>query len=126
MPLLLEWGEEIDLSCECVAETVFLILLLLLLSNNIFVVVVMMLQNRQVMVTSFGCCWYNGGAPQSLDCWSSCNIWWKMSARGWRGIVILLWKMYLGWYAGILVGGVVVVVVGVMVVVAVGVIAIFF
>ena len=67
MPLLLEWGEEIDLSCECVAETVFLILLLLL-SNNIFVVVVMMLQNCQVMVTSFGCCWYNGGAPQSLDC----------------------------------------------------------
>ena len=138
MPLLLEWGEEIDLSCERVAETVFLILLLLL-SNNIFVVVVMMLQNHQVMVTSFGCCWYNGGAPQSLDCWSSCNIWWKMSARGWRGIVILLWKMYSEWYAksrrrlvlmliraGILVGGVVVVAVGVMVVVAVGVIAIFF
>ena len=54
MPLLLEWGEEIDISCECVAETVFLILLLLLLlllllSNNVFVVVVMMLQNHQVM-----------------------------------------------------------------------------
>ena len=24
MPLLLEWGEEIDLSCVCVAETAFL------------------------------------------------------------------------------------------------------
>ena len=24
MTLLLEWGEEIDLSCVCVAETVFL------------------------------------------------------------------------------------------------------
>ena len=23
MPFLLEWGEEIDLSCVCVAETVF-------------------------------------------------------------------------------------------------------
>ena len=26
MPLLLEWGEEIGLSCVCVAETVFLTL----------------------------------------------------------------------------------------------------
>ena len=67
MPLLLEWGEEIDLSFECVAGTLFLILLLLL-SNNVFVVMVMMLQNRQVMVISFGCCWYSGGAPQILDC----------------------------------------------------------
>ena len=33
MPLLLEWGEEIDLSCVCVAETVFLILLLTSLSK---------------------------------------------------------------------------------------------
>ena len=33
MPLLLEWGEEIDLSCVCVAETVFLILLLASLSK---------------------------------------------------------------------------------------------
>ena len=97
MPLLLEWGEEIDISCECVAETVFLILLLLLLlllSNNVFVVVVMMLQNHQVMVTSFGCCGYSGGAPQSPDCWSSCNFWRTVGARGWRGIVVWLWKMY--------------------------------
>ena len=72
MPFLLKWGEEIDLSCECVAETVFLILLLL--SNNVFVVVVMMLQNRQVMVISFGCCGYSGGAPQSPDCWSYSNF----------------------------------------------------
>ena len=27
MPLLLKWGEEIDLPCVCVGETVFLILL---------------------------------------------------------------------------------------------------
>ena len=81
MPLLLEWGEEKDLSFECVAETVFLILLLLL-SNNVFVVVCMMLQDRQVMITSFGCCWYSGGAPQSPDCWSSCNVWEKMDAGG--------------------------------------------
>ena len=32
MPLLLEWGEELDLSCVCVAETAFLLLLLLLAS----------------------------------------------------------------------------------------------
>ena len=30
------------------------------------------------MVTSFGCCWYSGGALQSLDCWSSCNVQGKM------------------------------------------------
>ena len=31
MPHLLGWGEEIDLACVCVAETVFLLSLLLLL-----------------------------------------------------------------------------------------------
>ena len=25
-----------------------------------------MFQNRQVMVTSLGYCWYNGGAPQKM------------------------------------------------------------
>ena len=29
----------------------------------VFVVVVVMYQNRQVMATSFGCCWYSGDAP---------------------------------------------------------------
>ena len=86
----MEWREEIDLSCERVTEIVFLILLLLLLlsllsSNNVFVVVVMMLQNCQVMVTSFGCCWYSGGAPQSPDCWSSCNVREKIGATGIEG-----------------------------------------
>ena len=32
----------------------------LVIINIIFVVVVLMLQNRQVVVTSFGCCWYSG------------------------------------------------------------------
>ena len=44
-----------------------------------------------MIVTSFGCCWYSGGAPQSPDCWSSCNIWGKMGVRqmeGDSGIVI--------------------------------------
>ena len=36
MPLLLEWGEEIDFSCVCVAETVLLLLLLLLLLILLF------------------------------------------------------------------------------------------
>ena len=31
MPLLLEWGEEIDFSCVCVTENVLLLLLLLLI-----------------------------------------------------------------------------------------------
>ena len=88
MPLLLEWGEEIDLCYECVAETVFLILLST--SNNVFFVVVMILQIRQAMVTYFGCCCYSGGPPYSLDCWSACNIWGKMGARGWKQIVVSL------------------------------------
>ena len=28
-----------------------------------------MYQNRQVMVTSFTCCWFSGGASQSPNCW---------------------------------------------------------
>ena len=51
----------------------------------VFVVVVVMYQNRQVMATSFGCCWYSGDAPQSPDCWSSCNVWGKMVAGGMEG-----------------------------------------
>ena len=44
-----------------------------------------------MIVTSFGCCWYSGGAPQSPDCWSSCNIWGKTGVgqmEGDSGIVI--------------------------------------
>ena len=89
--------------CECVAGTVLLILLLLLLllllsllSSNVFVVVVMMLQNRQVMVTSFGCCWYSGGAPRVLIVGvpAISRARWVLGWGGWRVILILLWKMY--------------------------------
>ena len=48
----------------------------------VFVVVVVMFQNRQVIVTSLGYCWYIGGSPQSPNCWSSCNVWRKMGAGG--------------------------------------------
>ena len=57
--------------CACVAGTALLTLFVLF----VLVVVVVMLQNRQVMVTSFGCCWCSGDTPQSPDCWSSCNVW---------------------------------------------------
>ena len=85
-----------------------------------------MLQNRQVMVTSFGCCWYSGGAPRAsiVDAGED-------GCRGMQGdsgiviedvcedvmqnvggrLVLMLMR------AGILVGDVVVVAVGVMVVV---------
>ena len=55
MPLLLEWKEEIDLSWVCVAVFLALLLVIIIISI-VFIVVVLMLQNRQVMVTSFGCC----------------------------------------------------------------------
>ena len=42
------------------------------------VVVVVMLQNRQVMVTSFCCCWCSGDTPQIPDCWGSCSVPGKM------------------------------------------------
>ena len=89
MPLLLEWGEEINLSC--VAETAFFIIKLSVIINIAFIVVVLMLQNHQVMVTSFGCCWCSGGTPQSSHCWSSCNIRGKIDAEGgWRVIVVVM------------------------------------
>ena len=82
-------------------------------------------------MTSFGCCWYGGGAPQSLDCWSSCNVWGKMSAGGMAGGsgIVMEDECEVGvrnldgrlvsmlMTADILVGGVVVVAVGVMIVV---------
>ena len=78
-------------SSVCVAETVFII------SIDIALVVVMvMYQNRQVMVTSFGSCWYSGGTSQSPDCWRSC----KLGAREgeawgeWRLIAVSLLKIY--------------------------------
>ena len=58
----------------------------------VFVVVVVMFQNRQVIVTSLGCCWYSGGTPQNLNCGSPYFVWGKMGADGggWRVIVVLL------------------------------------
>ena len=93
-----------------------------------------MCQNRQVIVTPFGCCCYSGGAPQGPDCWSSCKVQGKMSVvemEGDSGIVIedlcgcdmqnLGRRMvFMLMRASILVGEVVVVAVGVMVMVTMG------
>ena len=101
----------------------------------------MVCQNRQVIATSFGCCWYSGGTPQSLECWSSCNVQRKMGAR-WEGVEgdsgVVIEDIYedsmrnLGdgmvlmlMRAGILFGEAALVVVGVMVVEAVGVMSLF-
>ena len=143
MPLLLKWRKEIDtFSWMCsrnydfdVIIIVIACIVIILIINNVFFAV--MLQNCQVIVTSFGCCWYSGSTPQSLDCWSSCNIQGTMGVGGMggdSGIIMedvcedgmqnlgaRLVSMLLR--AGILVGGLVVVVVGVMVVVAVGVVS---
>ena len=61
MPLLMEWGKEIDTflwmcSRNYVFDVIIIIVFIpiILIINNVFVVV--MLQNRQVMVISFGCC----------------------------------------------------------------------
>ena len=90
MPLLLNWGKEIDtFFWMCSRNYVFdvtiiiVFVVIILIINNVFVVV--MLQNHQVIVTSFGYCWYSGGTPQSLDCWSSCNVRRKMGAGGMGG-----------------------------------------
>ena len=42
-------------------KCIFDIIIIIIIINIVFVVVVVMLQNRQVMVTSFGRCWYSGG-----------------------------------------------------------------
>ena len=63
MPFLLEWREEIDLTCVCVAECSFYIIIIIIIINIVFLVVVLMLQNRQEMVISFGCCWYSASIP---------------------------------------------------------------
>ena len=70
----------VDVQQNYVFDVIIIVVFIaiILIINNVFVVV--MLQNRQVMVTSFGCCWYSGGAPQGLDCWSSCNVQGKIGA----------------------------------------------
>ena len=49
--------------CMCSRNCIFDIIIIIISINIVFVVVVLMLQNRQVMVTSFGCCWYSGAIP---------------------------------------------------------------
>ena len=71
MSLLLEWGKEIDnflwmCSRNYIFDVIITVIITISIINNVLVVV--MLQNRQVMVASFGCFWYGGGVPQSLDC----------------------------------------------------------
>ena len=67
MLLLLEWKEEIDFFCACVAETVLLfIIVVVIIKISVYIVVAVMCQNRQVIVISLGCCWYNGCFHHSL------------------------------------------------------------
>ena len=49
--------------CMCSKDCIFDTVIIIIIINIVFVVVVLMVQNRQVMVTSFGCCWYSGGIP---------------------------------------------------------------
>ena len=61
------------LLCLCSRNCIIIITII------VFVVVVVMFQNRQLIVTSLGYCWYSGGgSPQSPNCWSSCNVWREM------------------------------------------------
>ena len=71
--------------CMCSRNSIFDTIIVIIIINSVFVVVVMMFQNRQVMVTSFGCCWCSGDIPQSPNCWSSCNVQGKMGAGGMEG-----------------------------------------
>ena len=119
--------------CMCSRNCIFIIVIIIIII--VFVVSVVMFQNRQVIVTSLGCCWYSGGTTQSPDCWSSCNVRGKTGAGGMeddsgiatehvcedgmRNLGGELVLMLMG--AGILFVEVVVVAVGVMVVAVVGV-----
>ena len=51
-----------SLLCMCSRNCIFDIIIIIII-NIVFVVVVMTLQNREVMLTSFYCCWYSGGIP---------------------------------------------------------------
>ena len=45
----------------CISSRNCIIIIIIII---VFVVVVMIIQNRQVIVTSLGCCWYSGDFPQ--------------------------------------------------------------
>ena len=49
--------------CMCCRNCIFDIIIIIIIISIVFVVVVLVLQNHQVMVTSFGCCWYSGDIP---------------------------------------------------------------
>ena len=51
----------------CSKNCIFKIIIITIIISIVFVVVVLMLQNLQVMVTSFGCCWYSGGIPSHSE-----------------------------------------------------------
>ena len=46
--------------CMCSSNCIFDTIIIIIIINILFAVVVLTLQNRQVMVTYFGCCWYSG------------------------------------------------------------------
>ena len=69
--------------CMCSRSVFFLLLVLIFL----LLVLMVMYQNRQVMVTSFTCFWFSGGASLSPDCWGGQD-------GGWPVIAISLLKMY--------------------------------
>ena len=59
-------GRKKSFLCMCSGNCIFdinIIIFIIIIINIVFVVVVVMLQNRQVMVTCFGCCWHSGGIP---------------------------------------------------------------
>ena len=50
--------------CMCSRNFIFgIIIIIIIITSIVIIIVVLMLQNRQVMITSFGCCWYSGGIP---------------------------------------------------------------
>ena len=60
-----QWRRNKSFLCTCSRNCIFDIIIIIIIINIVFVVVVLILQNRQVMVTSFGCCLYIGGMPHA-------------------------------------------------------------
>ena len=49
--------------CMCSRNFIFGIVIIVIIITSIVIIIrVLMLQNRQVMITSFGCCWYSGAS----------------------------------------------------------------
>ena len=82
-------GKRNTLCCKSRMEMYFYLILwffiYLILWNFyfLFLLFVTCLQNHQMMVTFLGrCCWSGRWVPQSLDCWSFCNVQGKMREFG--------------------------------------------